>query len=75
MSQRTPNYKRGYAVIRVDNFGNEAHVDEYTIGGVTMPAPGPGNVTVKEIVFDATEAQNEAIRLNNLNKDKNCRYY
>jgi hypothetical protein len=40
-----------------------------------MPAPGPGNVTVKEIVFDADEARNEVIRLNNLNKDKNCRYY
>ena len=75
MSQRTPNYKQGYAVIRVDNFGSEAQVEEFTLDGITVPAPGPANVTVKEIVFDATEARDEVIRLNNLNRDKNCRYY
>ena len=75
MHPRQLNYKQGYAVIRVDNFGNEAHVDEYTVNGETLPAAGPGNVTVKEIVFDACEAQSEVMRLNNLNSDKNCRYY
>ncbi len=75
MSSRPPNYRQGYAVIRVDNYGTEGHVDEYTLDGETLPAAGPGNVTVKEIVFDAREAQNEVMRLNELNKDKDCRYY
>ncbi len=75
MSEQQPTYKQGYAVIRVDNWGNEGHVDEYTIDGETLPAPGPANVKVKEIVFDAREAQNEVMRLNSLNEDKDCRYY
>jgi len=75
MSPTQPRCKQGYAVIRVDNYGNESLVDEYVSGSETLPAAGPGNVSVKEIVFDVREAQNEVIRLNNMNQDKNCRYY
>ena len=75
MPQSRPNYKQGYAVVRVDNCELKGHVDEYAVDGVTLPAAGPGNVTVKEIVFDPREAQSEVMRLNELNKDKHCRYY
>lgn len=75
MPTRQQNYKQGYAVIRIDNRGSEGHVEEYTVDGESLPAPGPGNVTVKEIVFDPCEAQKEVVRLNNLNTEKSCRYY
>ncbi|MBX3436576.1 MAG: hypothetical protein KF861_03730 [Planctomycetaceae bacterium] len=70
-----PRYTQGYAVIRVDNHECPGHVEEYESGGTTWPAPGPGNITIKEVVFDAGEAQNEVLRLNNRNSRKACRYY
>lgn len=62
-------------MIRVDDRSNDAHVDAFEINGKLVPAAGPGNVTVKEIVFSAADARSEVIRLNELNVDKKCRFY
>lgn len=40
-----------------------------------LPTAGPTNVTVKEIVMTAEEAQREVMRLNRLNASKGCWYY
>lgn len=48
-----------YAIIRIDNFGS----------GIKE------KVTVKSIVFDIEVAEKEVVRLNKINKDKDCEYY
>lgn len=72
-----PRYLAGYAVIRIDDgpLDHPSSVSEYVIDGVALPAPGPSNVTVKEVVATAEEARREVVRLNVLNAGKGCRYY
>jgi hypothetical protein len=72
-----PRYIAGYAVIRIDDgaLDHPSSVHEVPVDGVLVPAPGPSNVTVKEIVTTAEEARREVIRLNALNVGKGCRYY
>jgi len=72
-----PRYLAGYAVIRIDDgpLDHPSSVREFTIDGVALPAPGPSNVSVKEVVTTAEEARREVIRLNALNAEKGCRYF
>lgn len=72
-----PHYLTGYAVIRIDDgsLDHPSRVREFTIDGVTQPAPGPSNVSVKEVVTTAEEACREVIRLNALNSGKGCQYF
>lgn len=71
------NYLAGYAVIRIDDgpLMHPAHVQEFELNGVIQPAPGPSNVTVKEVVTTAEEARHEVMRLNALSTGKSCNYY
>jgi hypothetical protein len=71
------NYVMAYAVIRVDDgtIHHPSRVGEFVRDGVALPAPGPSNVCVKEIVLSAEEAQREVIRLNKLNSEKGCAYF
>lgn len=71
------HYLTGYAVIRIDGklLDHPSRVREFTIDGVTLPAPGPSNVSVKEVVTTAEEARREVIRLNTLNSGKGCQYF
>ena len=61
-----PRYLAGYAVIRIDDgpLDHPSSVREFTIDGVALPAPGPSNVSIKEVVTTAEEARQEVIRLN-----------
>jgi hypothetical protein len=72
-----PRYVAGYAVLRIDEgpLDHPSSVREYMIDGVLMPAPGPSNVRVKEVVTTADEARREVVRLNALNAGKGCRYF
>jgi hypothetical protein len=72
-----PKYITGYAVIRIDlgPVEHPSHVQEYQRDGEVLPAAGPCNVRVKEIVTTQDVAQREVIRLNRLNSSKGCRYY
>jgi hypothetical protein len=72
-----PGYLPGYAVIRIDDgpLDSPSRVTEYTVDGASLPAAGPSNVTVKEVVTTADEARREVIRLNALNAGKGCRYF
>lgn len=72
-----PSHVTGYAVIRVDEgpIDHPSSVREYQRDGETLPAAGPSNVTVKEVVMTLEEAQREVIRLNRLNAPKGCSYY
>ena len=72
-----PGYVAGCAVIRIDDgpLDSPSRVCEYTVDGVVLPAPGPSNVKVKEVVTTAEEAQREVMRLNALNAGKGCRYF
>ncbi len=76
MGSRT-RYVAGYAVIRIDDgpLDHPSSVHEFMLDGVAVPAPGPSNVCVKEVVATAEEARREVIRLNTLNVGKNCQYY
>ena len=60
-----PDYLPGYAVIRSDDgpLDSSSRVSEYTVDGVNLPAAGPLNVRVKEVVTTAEEARREVIRL------------
>ena len=71
-----PRYLAGYAVIRIDDgpLDHPSRVREFTIDGVALPAPGPSNVSVKEVVTTAEEACREVSRLNALNAGKGCHY-
>ncbi len=70
-------YLTGYAVLRIDDgpIDHPSSVREFMLDGVAMPAPGPSNVSVKEIVTTAEEARREVIRLNALNAGKGCHYF
>lgn len=72
-----PAYLQGFAVIRIDDgaINHESHVNEFVVNGTVLPALGPSNVRVKEVVTTAEEARREVIRLNALNADKGCKYY
>jgi len=72
-----PRYLAGYAVIRIDDgpLDHPSGVHEFMLDGVAVPAPGPSNVSVKEVVTTAEEARREVIRLNALNVGKGCRYF
>ncbi|HYV36749.1 MAG TPA: hypothetical protein VE988_13665 [Gemmataceae bacterium] len=72
-----PGYVQGYAVIRIDGgpVDHPSRVQEFMLDGVLVPAPGPSNVTVKEVVASAEEARREVARLNALNAGKGCRYF
>lgn len=62
MSRNPPEREQVYAVVRIDEFlGDETPMER--------------NVTVKEIVRDLAIAEAEVARLNQLNADKNCRYF
>jgi hypothetical protein len=70
-------YVAAYAVIRIDDgpLDHPSSVGEFVLDGVPVPAPGPSNVRVKEIVTTAEEARREVVRLNQLNAGKACRYF
>jgi hypothetical protein len=72
-----PRYLAGYAVIRIDDgpLDHPSRVRELVIDGVPLPAAGPSNVSVKEVVTTAEEARREVIRLNAINAGKGCRYF
>src|SRR4051812_38006885 len=72
-----PRYLAGYAVIRIDDgpLDDPSSAREFTLDGVALPAPGPSNVSVKEVVITAEEARQEVIRLNALNAGKGCKYF
>ena len=72
-----PRYLAGIAVIRIDDgsLDHPSSVREFMIDGVALPAPGPSNVSVKEVVITAEEARQEVIRLNAINAGKGCRYF
>jgi hypothetical protein len=72
-----PHYLTGYVVIRIDDgpLDHPSSVRKFTINGVALPAPGPSNVSVKEVVTTAVEACREVIRLNALNSGKGCQYF
>jgi hypothetical protein len=72
-----PGHIQGYAVIRIDDgpVDHPSSVQEFMLEGVLVPAPGPSNVTVKEVVASAEEAHREVARLNTLNAGKGCRYF
>ncbi len=72
-----PRYVAGYAVVRIDDgpLDHPSSVGEFLLDDVMMPAPGPSNVSVKEVVATAEEARREVMRLNALNAEKGCRYY
>ena len=73
----TPRYVQGYAVIRIDDgpLDHPSSVHEVMLEGVLVPAPGPSNVKVKEVVATAEEARREVMRLNALQAGKGCRYF
>jgi hypothetical protein len=73
----TPRHVQGYAVIRIDDgpLDHPSSVHEFMLDGVLVPAPGPSNVCVKEVVATAEEARREVVRLNTLNGGKGCRYF
>ncbi|MFZ5828457.1 MAG: hypothetical protein ACOY3P_00125 [Planctomycetota bacterium] len=52
-----PRYLAGYAVIRVDDgpVDSPSRVREVLVDGVLLPAPGPSNVSVKEVLITAAE--------------------
>lgn len=73
---KQPSYEQWYVVIRVDEReSGSAHVEEFELNGEMVPAPGPANITIKEVVQTSDEARQEVIRLNNLNAGKRCKYY
>lgn len=67
---------QAFAVLRIDKgillneFGLSFERD-----GTRIPAAGPAGVTVKEVLMSAEEVQNEVVRLNALNGDKDYVYY
>jgi hypothetical protein len=66
-------WKTVYAVVRRDwHPGHEFTPDD---SSPPQNCGGEYSYTVKEIVLTADLAQREADRLNELNKDKNCRYF
>lgn len=72
-----PHYLTGYAVLRIDDgpIDHPSSVREFMLDGVAMPAPGPANVSVKEVVTTAEEARREVVRLNTLHAGKGCHYF
>ena len=52
------NYLAGYAVIRIDEgpLDQPSRVGELLVDGVAVPAAGPSNVKIKEVVTTAEEA-------------------
>jgi hypothetical protein len=72
---KKPQYVQGYAVVRIEDRPphHPASVGESMIDGVAGPAPGPWNVTVKEIVMTVEEARREVVRLNALNDEQRRR--
>ncbi len=72
-----PRYLAGYAVLRVDDgpLDHPSSTREVMVDGIALPAPGPSNVSVKEVVTTAEAARLEVIRLNALNAEKGCRYF
>ena len=56
------NQKQVFAVIRIDEF-------------MTGTAVADNGITIKEIVPTQQTAESEVERLNQLNKDKGCRYF
>ena len=67
---------QAFVVLRIDK---GATIDDSGVSferdGKSFPAAGPSGVTVKEVLMSAEEAQNEVVRLNALNGDKDCIYY
>jgi len=72
-----PRYLQAYAVVRINDgpLDDTGRVRESTIDGVEGPAPGPLNVSVKEVVMTIEEARREVVRLNVPNTGKGCTYY
>jgi hypothetical protein len=70
-------YIVAYVVIRVEEgpLDQPARIHEHESNDEIVPAPGPSNVKIKEIVMSAEEARNEVRRLNQLNAEKGCTYY
>jgi hypothetical protein len=62
MGKRNPNREPAFAIVRVDEFQPETASPEVRI-------------TVKEIVFSLTLAQQEVERLSRLKADKGCVYF
>jgi hypothetical protein len=66
-----------FAVLRVDDGppDHSSRVQEFVSAGEVVPAAGPANVCVKEVVMTADEARREVIRLNALTAGRGCRYF
>jgi hypothetical protein len=72
-----PRYMQVYAVVRTNDgpLDDTGRVRESTIDGVEGPAPGPSQVSVKEVVITIEEARREVVRLNAFIAGKGCTYY
>jgi hypothetical protein len=76
MATSEPRHLQAFAVLRIDK--GSSFTDSgltFERDGKSIPAAGPGGVTVKEVLMTAEAAQNEVVRLNALNGDKDCVYY
>ncbi len=71
------HHVQAFAVIRIDDgpLDHPSSGHEVMLGGDMVPAPGPSNVRVKEVVTTAEEARLEVVRLSALNAGTGCRYY
>jgi len=70
---RRRSYEEVYVVVRVDHEATLDHGDPEADG--PSIAFAQYSVTVKEIVRSLDEARREVSRLNELNREKGCRYF
>ena len=71
MTRRTA-HEQVYVVVRVDY---ELGADGSDVHAEDSIEIGPHRITVKEVVRTPDEARREVSRLNDLNRDKACRYF
>ena len=76
MTTSERRHVQAFVVLRIDKGSPFADSGlTFERDGKSVPAAGPGGVTVKEVLMTAEEAQSEVLRLNALNGDKDCVYY
>lgn len=76
MTPGKTDYVQAYVVLRVDEgVSVDAKGLTFERDGKNIPVAGPSGVSIKEVVMTAEEAQNEVMRLNELNADKGSTYY
>ena len=71
---RSLDFQTAYVVVRVDKRPSYQSALEVTETGPNIPA-GDFQVTVKEVVLSIEEAEAEVKRLNEVNREKQCRYF